>query len=80
MPIILKETFTIVGLYEDTNQSYARKIDAPTVEAAFDIAARAAYPELLIIGAVGSDGYLTPPDQDGGKTARAIDLILDDEV
>jgi len=80
MPITLQGTWTVVGLYEDTNESYAKIVHAPTVEAAFDIAARAAYPELLIIGAVGSDGYLTPPDQDGGKTARAADLILDDEV
>lgn len=82
MAVILRDSYTVVGYYEDTNEAFAQNVEAVTVEEAFDIIARGwgRSGDLIIIGATPVRTELIPPDQDGGKCVYAQDLLLEDQV
>ena len=82
MAVTIKGSYTVIGIYIGTMQAFAQNVEAETVEVAFDIVARGwgGASELVIIGAAPVRTTIIPPDQDGGRAARAADLILDDEV
>ena len=81
MAVTIKGSWCVIGIYLDTMESFAQNVEAGTVEAAFDIIARGwgGASELVIIGAAPVRTTIIPPDQDGGRAARAADLILDDD-
>ena len=82
MAVTIKGSYTVIGIYLGTMQAFAQNVEAETVEVAFDIVARGwgDAGDLVIIGAAPVRTTIIPPDQDGGRAARAADLILDDEV
>lgn len=74
--------FTVIGMYEDDNQTFTDVIHANNALEAMRLSAITAHnPTLIIVGAIKGDHQIIAPCEDTGTAAYSTDVLgIDDNA